>query len=80
MLGKVTSSVEQTIYQLGVWYSGYRLIIAISLMLIYLLTAEQLSNEFEQPFLYFLPSFVILPLAFSSYFCSNIYHLKRQNN
>lgn len=54
MLGKVTSSVEQTIYQLGVWYSGYRLIIAISLMLIYLLTAEQLSNEFEQPFFIFL--------------------------
>lgn len=53
MLGKIASSVSQTIYRLGVWYSGYRLIISISLLLIYLLTAEQLSANYQYPFLYF---------------------------
>ena len=53
MLGKIASSVSQTIYRLGVWYSGYRLIIAVSLILIYLLTAEQLSADYDYPFLYF---------------------------
>jgi len=53
MLGKIASSVSQTVYRLGVWYSGYRLIISISLLLIYLLTAEQLSSNYIYPFLYF---------------------------
>lgn len=53
MLGKIASSVSQTVYRLGVWYSGYRLIISISLLLIYLLTAEQLSANYQYPFLYF---------------------------
>ncbi|MBC9230360.1 histidine kinase [bacterium SPL81] len=53
MLGKIASSVSQTVYRLGVWYSGYRLIISISLLLIYLLTAEQLSTNYQYPFLYF---------------------------
>ncbi|QHH93344.1 PAS domain-containing protein [Acinetobacter gyllenbergii] len=53
MLGKIASSVSQTVYRLGVWYSGYRLIISISLLLIYLLTAEQLSSNYVYPFLYF---------------------------
>ncbi|ENX31905.1 hypothetical protein F889_03795 [Acinetobacter colistiniresistens] len=53
MLGKIATSVSQTIYRLGVWYSGYRLIIAVSLLLIYLLTAEQLSGNYVYPFLYF---------------------------
>ncbi|GAA5632638.1 adaptive-response sensory-kinase SasA [Acinetobacter calcoaceticus] len=53
MLGKIASSVSQTVYRLGVWYSGYRLIIAVSLLLIYLLTAEQLSANYIYPALYF---------------------------
>ncbi|MBP7880596.1 MAG: histidine kinase, partial [Acinetobacter sp.] len=53
MLGKIASSVSQTIYQLGAWYSGYRLIISVSLLLIYLLTAEQLANNYIYPSLYF---------------------------
>ncbi|EKU59282.1 hypothetical protein ACINWC323_0262 [Acinetobacter sp. WC-323] len=53
MLGKIASSVSQTVYRLGVWYSGYRLIIAVSLLLIYLLTAEQLSSNYIYPSLYF---------------------------
>ncbi len=76
MLGKVTSSVEQTIYQLGVWYSGYRLIIAISLMLIYLLTAEQLSNEFEQPFLYFYTLVCYIAISFFQLFLLKYLPLK----
>lgn len=53
MLGKIASSVSQTVYRLGVWYSGYRLIISISLLLIYLLTAERLNTNYQYPFLYF---------------------------
>ena len=53
MLGKIASSVSQTVYKLGIWYSGYRLIISISLLLIYLLTAEQLASDYDYPFLYF---------------------------
>jgi two-component system sensor histidine kinase PilS (NtrC family) len=53
MLGKIASSVSQTVYRLGIWYSGYRLIISISLILIYLLTAEQLATNYDYPFLYF---------------------------
>lgn len=53
MLGKIASSVSQTIYRLGIWYSGYRLIISISLLLIYLLTAEQFASEYDHPFFYF---------------------------
>ncbi|MGN5766358.1 histidine kinase, partial [Acinetobacter calcoaceticus] len=53
MLGKIASSVSQTVNRLGVWYSGYRLIIAVSLLLIYLLTAEQLSSKNIYPSLYF---------------------------
>jgi two-component system sensor histidine kinase PilS (NtrC family) len=52
MLGKIASSVSQTVYRLGIWYSGYRLIISISLIL-YLLTAEQLATNYDYPFLYF---------------------------
>lgn len=53
MLGKIASSLAQTVYRLGIWYGGYRLIISISLMLIYLLTAEQLGSNYQYPFLYF---------------------------
>ncbi|KXZ72471.1 sensor histidine kinase [Acinetobacter venetianus] len=53
MLGKIASSVSQTVYRLGIWYSGYRLIISISLLLIYMLTAEQLATNYDYPFLYF---------------------------
>lgn len=53
MLGKIASSVSQTVYRLGIWYGGYRLIISISLILIYLLTAEQLATNYDYPFLYF---------------------------
>ncbi|WPO67164.1 sensor histidine kinase [Acinetobacter haemolyticus] len=52
MLGKVASSVSQTIYQLGMWYSGYRLIISVCLLLIFLLTAEQLTTNYLYPTLY----------------------------
>ena len=53
MLGQIASSVSQTVYRLGIWYSGYRLIISVSLILIYVLTAEQLGNNYQYPFLYF---------------------------
>ena len=53
MLGKIASSVSQTVYRLGIWYSGYRLIISVSLLLIYMLTAEQLATNYDYPFLYF---------------------------
>ena len=51
MLGQIASSVSQTIYRLGIWYSGYRLIISVSLILIYVLyrrtTGQQLSISFS---------------------------------
>ena len=53
MSGHPTSAVLQTIYRLGIWHSVYRLIISVSLILIYLLTAEQLSGNYDYPFLYF---------------------------
>ena len=67
MLGKIASSVSQTVYRLGIWYGGYRLIISISLILIYLLTAEQLSTNYDYPFLYF--------YTLVCYICINIFQL-----
>ena len=67
MLGQIASSVSQTIYRLGIWYSGYRLIISVSLILIYVLTAEQLGNNYQYPFLYF---YTLL-----CYTCVNIFQL-----
>jgi two-component system sensor histidine kinase PilS (NtrC family) len=67
MLGKIASSVSQTVYRLGIWYSGYRLIISISLILIYLLTAEQLATNYDYPFLYFYTLICYIALIFSAF-------------
>ena len=42
-----------TLYRLGVWYSVYRLIIAFSLLLIFLLTFSQMKENYEHQSLYF---------------------------
>ena len=43
----------QTIYRIGTLYTNYRLIIALSLTLIFLITIENSSEHFEYPTLYF---------------------------
>ncbi len=45
--------LSQTIYRLGIQYSVYRLIIALSLTFIFLLTLGQLEQAYQQPALYF---------------------------
>lgn len=52
---KPTGSVPlyQTIYRIGTLYTSYRLIIALSLTLIFLITLETQSEYYEYPSLYF---------------------------
>lgn len=49
----VSIPIYQTIYRLGTLYSNYRLVIALSLMLIYLLTLSNQTIHYEYPKLYF---------------------------
>lgn len=43
----------QTVYRISTLYTNYRLIIALSLTLIFLLTIEDLASHYEYPSLYF---------------------------
>ncbi|OTG67239.1 sensor histidine kinase [Acinetobacter silvestris] len=49
----VSIPIYQTIYRLGTLYSGYRLTIALSLILIFLITLENQTSYYEYPSLYF---------------------------
>ena len=49
----VSIPIYQTIYRLGTLYSSYRLVIALSLNLIYLLTFSNETVHYEYPKLYF---------------------------
>ena len=48
----VNSSLSHTIFRLGTWYGLYRLIIAVSLNIILVLTDAQIDNSLQQPTLY----------------------------
>ena len=58
----VSVPIYQTIYRLGTLYTGYRLTIALSLILIFLITLEHQSAHYEYPSLYFyaLVTFAVL--------------------
>ena len=47
-----THNLEFNQYHLGIWYSTYRLIIATSLLLIFLLTSQRLNSDYHYPQLY----------------------------
>lgn len=49
----VTVPIYQTIYRLGTLYSGYRLVIAFCLVIIFLITLEHQPVHYEYPSLYF---------------------------
>lgn len=53
MTPTVSIPIYQTIYRLGTLYSSYRLIIALSLILIFLLTIENQTEHYQYPKLYF---------------------------
>ena len=53
MTPTVSIPIYQTIYRLGTLYSSYRLIIALSLILIFLLTIENQTEYYQYPKLYF---------------------------
>ena len=53
MRSTVSVPVFQAIYRLGTLYSNYRLIIALSLTLIFLITLENLDSHYQYPSLYF---------------------------
>ncbi len=46
-------SLLQTIYRLGEWYSAYRLVLALSLNIIFALTLETVAQDYQHPDLYF---------------------------
>lgn len=48
----LNSSLSHTIFRLGTWYGLYRLIIAVSLNIILVLTDAQIDNSLQQPTLY----------------------------
>lgn len=48
----LNSSLSHTIFRLGTWYGLYRLIIAVSLNIILVLTDAQTDNSLQQPALY----------------------------
>lgn len=58
-------SILQTIYRLGTLYSSYRVIIALSLMLIYFLTleSERYFYQYEHLYLYALIFYVVCSIA-----------------
>ena len=49
----VSVPIQQTIYRLGTSYANYRLIIAISLTLLFLLTISDRAEHYQYPTLYF---------------------------
>lgn len=53
MHSPLNSSLSHTIFRLGTWYGLYRLIIAVSLNIILVLTNAQTDNSLQQPSLYF---------------------------
>lgn len=53
MRSTVSVPIFQTIYRLGTMYSNYRLVIALSLTLIFLITLENQSAHYSYPSLYF---------------------------
>ncbi|ELW89024.1 MULTISPECIES: sensor histidine kinase [Acinetobacter] len=53
MSSTVSVPIYQTIYRLGTLYSGYRLIIAFCLIIIFLITLENQPVHYEYPSLYF---------------------------
>ena len=53
MLMPLNSSLSHTIFRLGTWYSLYRLIIAVSLNIIFVLTNSQTDTNYQHSTLYF---------------------------
>ena len=53
MVATVSVSVVQTIYRLGLSYANYRLILAITLTLLFLLTISHRAENYLYPHLYF---------------------------
>lgn len=47
------ASLWHTIYRLGEWYCAYRLILALSLNIIFILTLNTVSEDYQHPELYF---------------------------
>lgn len=48
-----STMLSYTIYRLGTWYTLYRFIIALSLLLIFYLTGGQVGSDYPQPDAYF---------------------------
>jgi two-component system, NtrC family, sensor histidine kinase PilS len=53
MSSTVSVPIYQTIYRLGTLYSGYRLVIAFCLIIIFIITLENQPIHYEYPSLYF---------------------------
>ena len=47
-----STNIQLNQYRLGVWYASYRLFIGCCLLLVYLLTYEQLFSNYQYPILY----------------------------
>ena len=47
-----STNIQLNQYRLGVWYASYRLFIGCCLLLVYLLTYEQLFSNYQYPVLY----------------------------
>ena len=47
-----STNIHLNLYRLGVWYASYRLFIGCCLLLVYLLTYEQLFSNYQYPVLY----------------------------
>ena len=63
MTSTVSVPVFQTIYRLGTLYSNYRIIIALSLILIFLVTLENLTDHYQYRALYVYALLVYLGLS-----------------
>lgn len=53
MLHKDANPLDLLIYKLGIWYSGYRFVVALALFILFLLTQQGQNASYIRPDLYF---------------------------
>lgn len=68
----IPTPLLHTIYRLGIRYSFYRLIIALSLTFVFLLTQGQIGGYYQQPTLYFYTSVLYALISLIQLVCLNV--------
>lgn len=53
MLGHPSTDLSYTIYRLGIWYTLYRVIVTLGLILVFQIISGQSASDYKQPALYF---------------------------